>query len=86
MWCSMQQRRKVVRTRVLKGAKLLLGNSTLIDCTVRDLSAEGVGLRLPTTAGLPESVDLTFDGGRTLRPGKLAWRLRNKAGMKFEKA
>ena len=81
----MQQRRKEVRTRVLKGAKLVLGNSSLIDCTVCDLSTEGAGLRLTTAVGLPETVDLTFDGGRTLRPGKMAWRLWNKAGIKFEK-
>ncbi len=80
----MHQRRKHVRTRVLKGAKLILGSSSVVDCTVRDLSAEGAGFQIPTTTGLPDSVDLTFDGGRTLRAGKLAWRLWDRAGIKFD--
>jgi hypothetical protein len=39
---SMPERRQVQRTRVLKGAKIILNNrSSLFDCTVRDLTNVG---------------------------------------------
>ena len=36
----MQERRKLARTRVLKGAKILLGKSSVIDCVVRDFDQQ----------------------------------------------
>ena len=61
----MQERRKLFRTRVLKGAKLLLGKSSVIDCVVRDLTNGGAGVQVPNTCGLPETFDLTFDAGQS---------------------
>lgn len=79
----MQERRKLTRTRVLKGAKFLLGNSSVIDCVVRDLTNVGAGVEVPNTMGLPETLDLTFDNGRTIRPSQCVWRKLNKTGVKF---
>jgi hypothetical protein len=62
----MQERRKVTRTRVLKGAKMLLGKSSVIDCVAQDLTNSGAGLQVPTTNDLPESLDLTLDAGQRL--------------------
>ena len=79
----MQERRKVARTRVLKGAKMLLGKSSVIDCVARDLTNSGAGLQVPSTNELPESLDLTLDTGHTIRRCRLVWRKLNKAGVEF---
>ena len=78
----MQERRKITRTRVLKGAKLLLGKSSVRDCVVRDLTNAGV--EVPNTIDLPEVLDLTFSDGRSLRPCRLVWRKINKTGVEFK--
>ncbi len=80
----MQERRKITRTRVLKGAKLLLGKSSVRDCVVRDLTNAGAGVEVPNTIDLPEALDLTFNGGRSLRSCRLVWRKINKTGVKFK--
>ena len=79
----MQERRKLTRTRVLKGAKMLLGKTSVIDCVARDLTNSGAGLEVPNTNGLPETVDLTLDAGHSIRPSRLVWRKLNKAGVEF---
>jgi hypothetical protein len=79
----MQERRKVTRTRVLKGAKMLLGKSSVIDCVARDLTNRGAGLQVPSANDLPESLDLTFDGGHSTRRCRLVWRKLNKTGVQF---
>jgi hypothetical protein len=79
----MQERRKITRTRALKGAKLLLGNSSVIDCVVRDITNVGAGVEVPNTIDLPEALDLTYDGGRSLRRCRRVWRKLNKIGVEF---
>jgi hypothetical protein len=79
----MQERRKVKRTRVLKGAKLRLRNSAVIDCVVRDLTNIGAGVEVVNTMDLPEEMDLTFNDSRTLRPCRRVWRKINKTGVEF---
>jgi hypothetical protein len=79
----MQERRKLSRTRVLKGAKMLLGKSSVIDCVARDLTNNGAGLEVANTIGLPEIVDLTLDAGHSIRRSRLVWRKLNKAGVEF---
>ena len=79
----MQERRKITRTRVLKGAQMLLRRSSVIDCVARDLTNRGAGLQVPNTHNLPESFDLTFDGGHSVRPCRLVWRKLNKTGVEF---
>jgi hypothetical protein len=77
----MQERRKVTRTRVIKGAKMLLGKSSVIDCVASNLTNSGAGLQVPSTNELPESLDLTLDAGHTIRRSRLVWRKLNKAGL-----
>jgi hypothetical protein len=79
----MQERRKIARKRVLKGAKLLLGMSSLRDCVVRNLSDAGAGVELPNTIELPDAMDLTFSDGRPSRRCRLVWRKISKTGVEF---
>lgn len=82
----MSERRQYPRLRVLKSAKIVLGTSTLFDCVVRNLTNGGARLELPSAIDLPDVVAVTFDGGRTCRPCRLAWRRLNATGVRFLEA
>jgi len=79
----MSERREYPRLRVLKGAKFVLGTSSLLDCVVRDLTNSGARVEIASSVDLPEVVAITFDGGRTCRPCRLAWRRLNATGVQF---
>ena len=79
----MAERRKLVRSRVLKNAKFIADASLLIDCFVRNLTVAGAQVELPRTAELPDRLTMTFDSGRTLRSCRIVWRDQNKAGLEF---
>ena len=79
----MQERRKVTRTRVLKGAKLLLGKISVIDCVVRNITSAGAGVELPNTLDLPETMDMTFDSSHSFRRCRCVWRKLTKLGVEF---
>jgi hypothetical protein len=79
----MQERRKIARTRVLKGAKFLLGKSSVRDCVVRNLTNAGAGVEVPNTIDLPADLGLTFNGSRTSRRCRLVWRKLSKTGVEF---
>ena len=79
----MAERRKLVRSRVLKNAKFIVDASLVIDCFVRNLTVAGAQVELPRTAELPDRLTMTFDGGRTLRSCRIVWRDQNKAGLEF---
>ena len=82
----MAERRKHPRTRVLKGAKIVLRSTSLFDCVVRDLTNGGARLKAPNLTNLPAEVAITFDGGRTFRSGRVAWRKVEEAGLEFTAA
>jgi hypothetical protein len=79
----MQERRKIARTRVLKGARFLLGKSSVRDCVVRNLTNVGAGIEVPNTIELPADLELSFSGSRTSRRCRLVWRKLNKTGVEF---
>jgi hypothetical protein len=78
-----QERRKIIRGRVLKNARFVVGASSTLDCVVRNLSNVGARVQIQDTTSLPERVDMTFDGGRTLRPCRIVWRTLNATGVQF---
>ena len=79
----MQERRKLARSRVLKGAKLIVGSASTIDCVVRNVTNSGARVQIANTAELPESLSLTFDGGFTVRRCRVAWRSVTETGVQF---
>jgi len=80
---TVQERRKVTRSRVLKGAKIVIGSVSAIDCVVRNVTNTGARLQIANTIELPESLGLTFDGGFTVRPCRVAWRSVTETGVQF---
>jgi PilZ domain-containing protein len=79
----MQERRRFHRHQVFKPARLF-GQTDVVGCIVRDISASGMRLALVSTAGIPETIDLSFDGARTLRPCRVVWRTPTEIGVEFK--
>lgn len=79
----MQERRRVTRSRVLKGAKIIIGSASTIDCVVRNVTNSGARIQIANTIELPETLDLTLDAGFTIRPCRVAWRSVTETGLQF---
>jgi len=80
----MQERRRAARTRVVKAAQLIFGqHSSVIDCTVRNLSGGGACLQIPSPAELPEAFELSFDSFRSARQCRVRWRTEDSIGVSF---
>jgi hypothetical protein len=81
----MVERRRIQRTRVLKGAKIILNNhSSLFDCTVINMTNLGSCVRLPSPIGIPNLFALSFDRARSSRQCRVIWRNESKLGVSFE--
>ncbi len=78
-----RERRSTPRSRVLKGAKVIIGQSSVIDCVVRNVTNTGARIRIPNTVDLPEVFDLTFDGGYSFRSCQVKWRSITETGVQF---
>ena len=78
-----RERRSTARSRILKGAKVILGTSSVIDCVVRNVTNTGARIHIPDTVDLPEAFDLTFDGGYSFRSCQVIWRSITEAGVQF---
>jgi PilZ domain-containing protein len=86
----MSERRSVARTRVRRNAEILVSHgsgsaATKMQCTLQDLTSSGACLSLATTERMPDTFELTFDGGRSRRPCRVMWRAGNQLGISFEK-
>ena len=79
----MAERRRYPRTRVFKGAKIVFGATSVLDCVVRDLTNGGARVKIPNAVDMPEDVAITLDGGRTCRPCHVAWRGLDEGGLHF---
>ena len=60
---------------------ILMGRDSHVDCTVRDLSAAGIGLLLPDRIPLPTKFELTFQ--RVTSSCTTVWRHTERIGLKF---
>jgi hypothetical protein len=78
----MSERRKRCRLRALKSAKLLV-KSSVFDCLVRDLTNVGAQIEVSNAIHLPEVLEMTFDGGRSIRRCRIVWRTISGLGLEF---
>ena len=57
-----EERRKSLRRRVLKAAKIIFShNTSVVNCSVRNLSEDGALLLLPSTLGIPARFELLME-------------------------
>ena len=72
------------RRRTLKPGKIVFDRrSCVIDCTVRNLSAAGACLVLPSTVGVPDRFDLVIAAEAYPRSCRVAWKDDTRVGVTF---
>ena len=82
----MPERRRYVRHRIFKGAKIALpGHRASIDCTARNISDGGACLAVATPIGIPDDFDLLFDSDDGMRHCHVMWRTDSRIGVEFRK-
>jgi PilZ domain len=81
----MDNKRGDPRQRVLKGGKIVFaGGSFSVDCTIRNLSATGARLQVPTTVAIPDKFVLLDAHAGTRREATVVWRKADQIGVRFE--
>jgi hypothetical protein len=78
----MEERRKFLRTRLLKSGKIHLGKHA-VPCTVQNLSEAGAKLQVQTTEGLPSEFIFSM-ADRPARACEVIWRDQAKLGVRFK--
>ena len=82
---SEECRRRGLRQRTLKGARIVFNNRhSSITCTVRNFSSHGALLVLPTVVGVPDNFELYIDGEPSCRPSRVAWKREGRIAVEFE--
>jgi hypothetical protein len=79
----MQDLRERTPSRALEHAKPVKPKSSVVGCVVRSLTNVGARIEIPSTFDLPETFNMTFDGGRSIRPCRLVWRALNETAVEF---
>jgi len=80
----MQERRKFVRHRILKGARIAFpDHRATIDCVARNISEGGACLAITNPLGIPDDFDLIFDSTRGTHHCHVVWRADTRIGVEF---
>lgn len=80
---TQQDTRSSQRHRTLKGGKIVLNDGfSTFSCTVRNMSATGAKLTVPSVIGIPERFQLAMDDGRSFDCA-VAWRTETEIGVQF---
>jgi PilZ domain len=81
----MDEKRRSPRQRVLKSGKIIYGGgSIVIDCTIRNLSATGARLQVPTSIPIPDKFEFAESAAGTRRAAVVMWRKGDLIGIRFE--
>ena len=82
---ALAERRAEFRKHVFKAVHIVLSDKAAkLECTARDLSAQGVRLRFSTTYGIAHRFDVVVDGKRI--SGRSVWRTSTEMGVMFSEA
>jgi hypothetical protein len=77
------EHRTAQRHRTLKAGKIVLHHgSSVIDCTVRNISASGAAISVVNATTVPAEFNLQFDGEN--RPCTVTWRRLERMGVRFK--
>ena len=72
------------RRTVLKGRVVFNNRSSVLDCTVRDLSNTGAQLTLPDVSALPPDFELEIPGKNLQVQARLMWSRGKNHGVRFD--
>jgi diguanylate cyclase (GGDEF)-like protein len=77
-------RRSEPRQRVFKRGQILVPSvGATIDCTVRNQSAHGAGLRIDTTFAVPREFELLIAGDGTRKRVQVRWQIGTDLGVEY---
>lgn len=80
-----EDKRTALRHRVLKAAKIItMDNTSVIDCTVRNMSDTGAQVIIEKSVKMPEEFHFFLANGDTVRDAVLAWHRGDRVGLKFK--
>ena len=80
----MVERRRVARHRTLKSGKIVMQPYTsVLDCTVRNLSPKGALLVVASLAGIPDKFDLVLGATGEQHSCRVMWRGEDRLGVEF---
>ena len=79
----MDERRTAPRVRTLLSGKIMLGGGGVIDCMLRNRSATGARLQVPSIVGIPDHFTLLIEPARERHPVRVAWRKQTEIGVAF---
>ena len=82
---SETEKRALYRHRVLKAATIEFGGSA-IDCTLRNLSATGAALDVPSPVGIPDNFDLVVSSDALRFACRVVWRKAERIGVRIRLA
>ncbi len=71
------------RRRTLKTGKVVLSDSTVLDCLIRDMSESGARLEFGGPVELPREFRLFVAAANCVFPAELAWQRGLAAGVRF---
>ncbi len=78
------EKRREPRVRILKAARIVFNERrSVIDCTVRNLSAVGACLNVASTLGIPERFEVMFDADNSSRACHVVWHKEKQLGVEF---
>lgn len=81
----MLERKPHPRRRTFKPGKIVFDRrSCVIDCTVRNVSAAGACLEVPSTVGIPDRFDLVIASEPHERACRVAWKDKTRVGVTFQ--
>jgi hypothetical protein len=80
----MDEHRSKDRRRKLQAGKAILSKSTIIDCTIRDLSETGARLEFSGPTQLPKEFVLRVAMTGAQAPVELMWQRGLSAGVRFD--
>ena len=80
----MDERRRLPRVRTLKSGKIIFNlHSCVVDCTVRNLTARGALLVVPSLVGIPANFELVLEQENTHHDCRVVWRGEDRLGVEF---
>lgn len=79
-----EDKRAARRFRVLKDGKIVSTNySSVVACSVRDISATGARIRCSNQNAVPREFQLLIQSDNWIRPVKVVWRQNDLVGLQF---
>jgi hypothetical protein len=80
----MQDRRKSIRTRTYFGGQIAFNqHASLMDCLIRNISADGAKIVFSETRAVPQEFDLSVHKHERTYRAKVIWRRADEAGVAF---